>query len=153
MRQSFKTITAQPTVTQSSAYASGNCIGSTLTFSNLAQGGNTAVISASIVDASGANAACDLFLFSKAPTAQTDKAAVSVSTADAANCIGVISFASGSYKSAGTPGIQSIPQMYMGTGQSADNNVYGQLVSRGTPNFGTNATPITIVLTADYRQE
>lgn len=153
MRQLFQTSSAQPTVTQSSAYAAGNCVGSTLTFAKAALGGQSALVSATLADASGASGAAnvDLFLFSSAPTAQTNKAAVAFSASDLANCIGVLTFASGNSKSSGTGTINTIPQSYVGSGNSADNNIYGQLVTRGTPNFGANSTPITVTLTADVR--
>jgi hypothetical protein len=155
MRQIFKQASAQPTVTQSSAYSSGNCIGSTLKFSDLAMGGSNALVSASLVDASGASgaAAVDLFLFSSAPTTQTDKSAVAFSAADIAKCIGVLTFASANSKAAGTPTVNTVPQSYIGLVGSADNHIYGQLVTRGTPNFGANSTPITVVLSSDVRME
>src|SRR5262245_26643536 len=79
---------ATPTVTASSAYASGNADGGLLTFAGLPGAGVLQTVL--LRDKAGQGVSYDLFLFDSAPAAPTDKAALALSAADLAKCIGVV---------------------------------------------------------------
>jgi hypothetical protein len=143
-----QTVASQtPTITASSAYASGNALGGKLTFANLLTGGATRIISAQIVDKIGQKIACDLVLFNQDFTATADKSALAISAADALNAVGVVSFVAGDYASVGTPAVATKSNINLVAHGSTnlDNNLYGQLVTRGTPTY-TSTSDITVKL-------
>lgn len=148
-----KFVTVTQTVTSGSAYASGNAIGGVMTFAGLADRGFSTIMSLTVVDKSSQNAACDLFLFNQLPTGTvTDKTAVALSTADLLNCVAVVPIATTDYASGGTNGSVAAKvgkaNLFIGVGGSSDNNVYGVLVSRGTPTF-TSTSAIAVSIAAE----
>src|SRR5919108_1061175 len=83
---------ATPTVTASSAYASGNAVGALLTFAGMARvAGQGGVLQTVLLrDKAGQNVPYDLLLFDAAPSTPTDKQALALSDVDLAKCIGVV---------------------------------------------------------------
>lgn len=136
--------TSTPTVTVG-AYTTGKAIGGMLTFTGIANRGFSTLYSATIVDKSGQAPACDLILFSQTFTPTADGATIAISAADALNCLGNIKFATTDWSNIGTPGVASKLSLFMTLIAGVDNNVYGQLVSRGTPTF-VSTSDITVKL-------
>lgn len=134
--------TATPVITASSAYSTGNAIGGMLTFSGIVTRGYSSIYSVTIIDKSGQNPQCDLLLFSQPFTATADKSAIAISAADSANCIANIKIVTGDWSSIGTPGVATKTQLFIAAVGDLDNNIYGQLVSRGTPTFTTTSNII-----------
>jgi hypothetical protein len=137
-----------PTITSGSAYATGNAIGGLLTFPGIANRGFSAVYSVTIIDKSGQNPACDLILFSQTFTPTADKSAIAISAADSLNCLGNVKIATGDWSSMGTPGVALKTQLFFAAVGDVDNNIYGQLICRGTPTF-TSTSDITIKIGAE----
>lgn len=147
----MKLVTATPTITSGVAYATGNCIGGVMTFPALADRGFCTIMSLVITDASGQNTPCDLFLFNQSPTAQTDKAAVSLTAADLLKCIGVVPTVASDYASAGTGSVAGKTgklNLFLAVGGSVDNNVYGLLVARG-PGTYTSTSAVSVSIAAE----
>lgn len=145
-------VAAAPAVTASSAYASGNVIGTKFTLAGLARvaGGTGLMQMASIQCKSAQSFACDMILFHTDPSASTftDKTALSIAAADFDKIIGVISFAAGAWTSLGTPSFAQAIQLGMAYKlASGQVDGYGVLVSRGTPTF-SSTTDIKAVVKA-----
>lgn len=145
MSSPVQTVRAQP-VCDTSAYASGDLIGTKLTFdvSKLTPGKDYLVQSVSIVDQNKQNAALDLYLFDRNPTGTTftDQAAFDCGDADMEKVVGPISittYASNNDNSNGSANNLALP-LSIPTGA-----LYGALVSRGTPTYAA-ATDIVVLL-------
>lgn len=132
-----------PTVTASSAYATGNAVGGLITVTNALR---TGVLSGllqwvKVTSASAqASSSFDVFLFNAAPTAPTDKTAYSVASADLAKLISVIhctdiTTAGGSIHQADN----AAKPFLVPSGTS----IYAVIVVRGTPTF-TASSDVTL---------
>jgi hypothetical protein len=134
------TVTQTPTVTASSAYASGNAVGGLLTFSLATQGAGTGLIQGTWLNLKSAQTATTwLLLFSANPssTTVTDKTAFSLNAADYDKWIGTIVISQ--CFTAGTPSLcqamgGAVPiKIPLGT------TLYGVLVTQGTPTFASTS--------------
>jgi hypothetical protein len=134
-------VDATPTITASSAYTSGNALGGKLTFTNLCDGGQSFLYMIRITDLANQKAATDILLFDQSFTATADKNAIAVSAADCANLIGVVSLVAGDWVTvqAGRAVATKIIAYPMPLISAVDNSIYAQLVTRGTPTYGTTA--------------
>lgn len=133
---------ATPTITASSAYATGNVIGSKMTFAGLGRiaGGTGLFQMASIHSKSAQTFACDLVLFHTDPAASTftDKTALAVNAADFDKVLGVVHI--NDWTNLGTPSFAEATQLAMAYKVSAgQTDVYGVLVARSTPTFGSTS--------------
>lgn len=95
-----------PTISSGAAYASGDVVGGLQTISNAVRksGGSGTILSILVVDKTQAQrAAMDILIFDRSVTVAADNAAVAMSDADMANCLGVVTI--GAYNTAwpGTP--------------------------------------------------
>jgi len=157
-------VSATPTV-DTSIYASGDCIGSVLTFSNALRSYTSTgrVIQASILDKTAAStlAACSLWLFSASPSSSTttDQAAFNLHDSDIAKVCSVLVFSSFEVVDGGTANqflqlteiarpVRGTPPTTLATG---DSTLYGLLVSGGTPTFGA-ASDVIVRLTIECDQ-
>lgn len=144
--------TATPTIS-TSAYTAGDAVGGLLTFSNVARasGGTAYIESAVLLDKDKeAAAAYELWLFDRTFTATTDNAAFDPSDADLANLLGVLKFASTDgtltsttatvYTWPQTTAMNPFPLVLNGT------DLFGQLVTRGTPTFTTTADIVVSIV-------
>lgn len=143
-----------PTITSGSAYASGNAIGSTITIPKVMDFGFGTLLNVAIIDKSDQKAAIDVLIFNQPlATPQTDKAAISISAADAGNLIGHLSFLASDYSDLVASAVATKYNLWMALAGGIDNNIYVQLVSRGTPTY-TSTTALVVKLTsqvaADY---
>lgn len=140
--------TATPTITSGSAYASGNAIGGIMTFAGIVNRGYSAVYSVTIVDKAGQSAAVDLILFSQSFTPTADKSAIAISAADALNVLANIKVLAADYSAIGTPSVATKSQLFFGAVGTLDNNLYGQLISRGTPTY-TSTSDLTVKIASE----
>lgn len=129
------TVVQTPTIT-AGAYTSGKALGGLLTFTDLVPGGFSKLLNLAITDKGNQKSAVDLMLFNQTFTPTADAATLAISSADLLNCLGVISIAQADYVSlaASTNAIATKLQA-MGLIGASNNNIYGQLVSRGTPTY------------------
>jgi hypothetical protein len=146
---------ATPVITASSAYASGNALGGLLTFKGLTNAGFGKLISAVLTDKGNQKSAIDLLLFNKAlGTTQTDKTAIAIASGDLLNLIGRISFPSASYTTIGNSSnaectLSNLQLAMIANALTASNDVYGQLVCRGTPTYASTSD-IQVALSAEF---
>jgi hypothetical protein len=138
-------VSAAGLTTATTAYTSGDQLGTILTFTNaVRQTGATGIVqSATLLDASAVVGAVDLYLFDRSVTLAADNAAAAFSDADMLFCLGVISF--------GTPigGTgNSITTTVAGLGiMPSATSLFGALVTR-TANavFAGGATSLAVSL-------
>jgi hypothetical protein len=132
--------------TATTAYASGDQLGTILTFTNaVRQTGTTGVIqSATLLDQSQVIGAVDLFLFTQSVTLAADNAAASFSDADMLNCLGIISFPAPTAVAA----VNSISTVVSGLGITcAATSLFGALVTRSANAvFAGGATSLAVSL-------
>ena len=144
VRSSSITISQTPTVT-AGAYSANDAVGGLLTFAGAARvaGDGGVIKSLLILDDAGQDAQMELWLFKETFTAMVDNAAWAPAEADLHNLVGIISTADGDWFAAGTPSAARVEcsQVYACTAA----NLYGQLVTRGTPTFAAT-DDITVVL-------
>jgi hypothetical protein len=142
-----RVITQTPTITASSAYASGNALGGKLTFSSAIYnpqptqnnaGGGGIIFNVLILDKDKQSAPIDVVLFKTDFTASTDKTAFDPSAGDMANCVGVISITASDYVTFANYGIATVnkPLAFRADGAA----LYAQLVMRGTPTYTTTSS-------------
>lgn len=146
MAQKIISVSATPTIS-AALYASGNALGGMLTFTGAANGGQANIIGVTVTDKSGQSSAMDLVLFNQSFTPTADKSAINISSADLVNCIGSVNVPSAHYKSVGTGSVCTVSNVQLGAVAATDNNLYGQLVCRGTPTYvSTSDLKVTVTL-------
>lgn len=129
------------TITTSGAYALGDQIGDDLNFAGVRDNeeiAGSSLISVSVLDPVGADAALDIFLFDQAVTEAGDNAAASVSIADLANCIGLVQITAGDYASTGATSVATVQTDLAIKARDGQTSVTALVVSRGTPNYAAN---------------
>lgn len=152
-------VSVTPTV-DTSIYASGDLIGTKLTFSNaLSQAtGSGVLLSAIIADAAKQTSDLELVIFGSNPssTTFTDQAAFAIADADLSKVQAIILFSSSdrySYSDnlVSFKGSIAIPvKAFSSTSGAPGRHLYGALVSRGTPTFAAaNDVTITVGITQD----
>lgn len=134
------TITAAPTVTASSVYASGNSVGGLLTFAGVgrASGGSGFIQAVTLNFKSAQTAATDFAFCNATPasTTLTDKTAVSVAVADFDKCR-VVHITD--CTSLGTPSVCSADNLALPFALPTGTSGYGFLVTRGTPTYSATS--------------
>ena len=151
--QLIQVVTATPTITSGSAYASGNQLGGLLTLSGINGGGSGGCVLQDVIvtDKAGQSAAIDVLLFDASVSLGSDKSAVSISAADiTAHCLGNLKVTAGMYSATGTPSVATFngsnmplllkPALGVGTGTGT---LYAALVCRGTPTY-TSTSDLTV---------
>lgn len=148
--QVFVDVSASPTVTASSAYASGNVVGSLLTFTNVsatnapATGGRVEEVT--IYSKSSQTAEIDfVWCGSQSPTntTLTDKTAVNLAVADFNKCRVVAQLTN--WQNMGTPSHATSGQIATPFTLAAGTSGFGFLVTRGAPTF-TATTDLQVTL-------
>ncbi|MCX6022507.1 MAG: hypothetical protein NTZ05_12400 [Chloroflexi bacterium] len=144
-----KKVRLVPTVSASAIYAAGDAVGGLLTFTSIARasGGSGVIMSVTIADFANQKAELELWLFDQSFTNASDNAAAAYSAADLANIVGVIPIYASDYKSVGTRAIATVRAIGLPFVASGSANLYGQLVTRGTPTYGATSD-IEVVLRA-----
>lgn len=142
-------VAVAPTVTASSAYASGNVVGGLLVLPNMVRlTGGTAILQKVVVDFKTTQTAqLDLVLFANNPTGTTftDKAAFSLAAADFNRVIGTVHITD--CTSLGTPSVCQASGLALPIQGQGSTTVYGVLVTRGTPTYGSTSD-IQLILQA-----
>ena len=121
-----------------------------MTFANAARiaGGGGVIKDMLIVDDAGQDAELELWLFDRTFTAIADNAAWAPSEADLENLITVITTADIDYLAAGTP--SAIPVEVAKRYDCVGVDLFGQLVTRGTPTYvATDDLTVKILLLQD----
>lgn len=120
-----------PTVS-TTAYASGNVVGSLITFTGAARlaAGSGLIQAASVMSKSAQTAALDLLIFSANPSASTftDKAAVAINAADLDKLVGVIHLTD--WSALGTASIAQAVGGGLPFKLASGTSIYGVLVAR-----------------------
>lgn len=132
--------TANPTVSISPAYASGDVIGGKMTFSNMARevGGSGLVQMVSIFSKSAQTFACELWLFHTDPSLSTftDNAAFVLNGADFDKVAAVVPITT--WYAAGGPSFAEAAQLAMPYKLAAAQvDMQGVLVARATPTLAS----------------
>lgn len=141
-----------PTLTVHATYASGDYVGTSgtpMTFAGMARvpGGSGTILSALLIDAVVASVAAELWLFDTAVTPPADSAAWTVSDADAAHLIAVISFAT--YFASALNSVACPASLFQNYKCAAgDTALYGCLVTRGAPAYAAVSGDVILVLKA-----
>ena len=146
---SWLTASSATPAVDTAIYASGDLIGTMLTFKNVTRtaGRGGEIIDAILTDLAKQSAVIDLILFDADPTNTTftDQAAFDSADADMPKAIGAIEFLTyyglndNSFASETAIGMGFLPA------NAAPTTIYGALVSRGTPTFAA-ATDVTVRL-------
>jgi hypothetical protein len=134
----FHSVSNTPTVSTSPAYTANDQVGGiqTLTVPNSSLG-SCALVSFNVLDLAGQSAALSLFFFNSLPTvASSDNAALNISDANMALCIGHVVVAAGDYQSTSANSIASVKlsgPLYMKSA-TAD-TLYVVVKTTGTPTY------------------
>lgn len=146
MRELILPAQATPTIT-AGAYTSGKALGGLLTFSDIGLAGFGTLLSVAILDKGNQKAAIDLLLFNQSFTATANGSTIAISAGDFANMIGIVSVATADYVTVGNSAnaIATKANVILPIIAGADNNIYGQLVCRGTPTYASTSD-ITVKL-------
>ncbi len=138
-------VTATPTVTASSAYATGNTLGGLLTISGATRiAAGSGVIQSVVLNLKSAQTtATDVIFFSANPsgTTVTDKTAVAVAVADFDKILGAVSVSN--WTNTGTTSVGTAANVGLPFALASGTSIYAILVTRGTPTF-TATTDVSL---------
>lgn len=154
----FMNVVAVTPTVDTSIYASGDLIGTKLTFSNAlsAATGSGVILGAIISDAAAQAQDLELVIFGANPSATTftDQAELDIDDTDLAKVQAVISFDSTTRFAYADHGVKyksniALPVKATSSGASG-RHLYGALVSRGTPTFeAANDVTVTLLVSQD----
>jgi hypothetical protein len=139
-------VSVTPTLTASSAYTAGNCVGGLMTFSSVLLSAGSGVLQTAIVQCKSVQTVTfKLYVFSANPSSSTftNKSAPSINSADIAKLIGVYTFSTPD-SGLGTHTVYVVN----GIGQALNagaTTLYAVLITTGTPTF-TATSDINVVL-------
>lgn len=145
-------VTAIPTITASSAYATGNTCGALLTFANATRIalGSGVIQAVTLNSKSNQTFALDVVFLTSTPGSSTitDKTAIAINTADFDKVIG--SVAMGSWTSLGTPSVALYTSVNLPFKLPSGTSLFAVIVSRGTPTFtATSDLSLTVRILQD----
>lgn len=131
-----------PAVSASPAYASGDVIGTKMTFAGMAReaGGSGLIQMVSVFSKSAQTFACELWLFHTDPAASTftDNAAFVLNAADFDKVTAVVPIST--WYAAGGPSFAEAAQLAMPYKLADDSTaMFGALVARATPTLGSTS--------------
>jgi hypothetical protein len=134
----FQEVTVAPTV-DTSAYGSGDQIGTTLTVTgpSSGEGSGCRVEKLVVVDKAKQKSALKIWLFNRSTTpASADQAAADVTDANVlANCIGVITIAASDYADLANSSVATVNPNLIVKPVAGANAIYALVVSGGTPTY------------------
>jgi len=146
-------ITLTPTIT-AGAYSANDVVGGQQTFTSAVQAGHrTAVLqSLVLIDYAKQEAEMDLLLFDQQISTIADNAAEAITDADMANCIGIINIAATDYTTNANNSVATVNNigLLLKGGIGVATTIYGYLVTRGTPTYGSTAD---LILKAAFLQD
>ena len=103
-----------------------------------------AIISVTVIDLADQAAALQIALFNKPFTPTADNVAMAVSDADARNCVGWIAILAADYNDFGGFRLATVKNQWLGY-QCPDGNLYGQVMTSGTPTYALDTLFLRIV--------
>lgn len=152
-----KIASVTPTL-DTSAYASGDRVGTVMEFTNAMDdaSGTGTVVSLVILDKAAQGSALTLLLFNDSPTvASADNAALDISDAEMAKCIGAIPIATGDYVTTASNSIATVRgiNLLIGSTKSATNltgkSIFGLLKSGGSPTYAASSLIVNLCIKQD----
>ncbi len=133
----IQSVSNTPTVSTSPAYTANDQVGGiqTLTIPGISLGAQ--LVSFNVLDLAGQNAALSIFFFKSLPTvASSDNAALNISDANMALCIGHAVVAAGDYQTTSANSIASVKlsgPLFVKT--STEDTIYAVVKTTGTPTY------------------
>jgi hypothetical protein len=151
-RRSYRTVTVTPTL-DTSAYATGDRMGTVMTLSNVAleNGGEVTLDGIGITDVNVQSAAFDILFFNASPTLiSADNAAISLLDSEmSGKGVGWQAIVAGDYTAAASSSIAYKGDLNKPLKAAAGTkNLYALLVSRGSPTYAASS----LALTFHFRQ-
>lgn len=129
---------AQPTIT-AGAYSANDAVGAVITLEDAALAGS-AIHSVVLWDNGNVGAQMDIFFFNAEPANPiSDNGAFSIHANDITKLIGSIPIATSDYVAAGSDKIATVRNIGFGFAPTLDGNLYAQMVTRGTPTYGSTS--------------
>jgi hypothetical protein len=133
-----QSVSVTPTV-DTSAYASGDRLGSLMTLTAVNPNGDTApalLSSIVILDMAAQRAAMDILFFHTSPTiASADNAAIDISDANAAYLVGHVSVVAGDYTNLTANAVATVKNLNLHLKVNSSGTLYALIVSRGSPTY------------------
>lgn len=139
MQNQYHVVEVNPTL-DTSAYASGDRVGSLMTITGVGESGSGCVLDkVVIVDQAKQSSALKILLFNAAPTiASADNAAIDITDAEMiAKCIGVIDVPSASYVALANNSVVDVA--YARSVKAPAMTMYALLVSAGSPTYAASS--------------
>ena len=110
-------------------------------------GGGGGVICSAVLVSKIAFVATDLIIFDADYTAPADNAAFALNTADVGKLVGSVVFSAGT--AMGTPSVSQSASLNLSFQSGASGNLYGQLITRGTPTYTAGDLTVTLIVQPD----
>lgn len=152
-----KIVSATPTL-DTNVYAANDRVGSVMEFANAMDdaSGTGIIVSVTVLDKATQGVALSLFLFKDIPTvASADNAALDISDAEMAKCVGVIPIATGDYVATASNTIATVRDvsLLVGATKSATSltgkSLYGVLRTGGTPTYAADSLVVSLCIKQD----
>lgn len=152
-----KIASATPTL-DTNAYASGDRVGSVMEFTNAMDdsSGTGTIVSLTILDKAAQGSILTLLLFNDLPTiASADNAAIDISDAEMAKCIGSIPVAAADYVTTASNSIATIRNVNLlvqaakSSSNSTGKSLYGVLRSGGSPTYAASSLVVSLGIKQD----
>jgi hypothetical protein len=152
-----KVVSATPTL-DTNVYASGDRVGSVMTFSNAMDdsSGTGVVVSVVILDKAAQSSVLSLLLFNDLPTvASADNAAIDISDTEMEKCVGVIPIAAADYVATASNTVATIRNvnLLLNSAKSSSSlegkNLYGVLRSGGSPTYAASSLVVKLCIKQD----
>ena len=130
------------------AFSSGDGLGVKFTIPAAGLiGGGGGIICSAVLVSKIAFVAADLFIFDSDFTGVADNAAFVLTVADAGKLVGAVNFTAGT--AMGTPSVSQVAALNLSFQSNAGGNLYGQLVTRGTPTYTAGDLTINLIVQPD----
>ena len=144
-------IVVTPTISDTTANASGDYVGQNttpITLTGVADvaGAYATLLDVIVLDKDLQSQPLELWFFNASPTVPNSNAAWNVSDADAANCVGVVPVTAWFASTLNAIGMAS-PHLKMKTNASA--NLFMAIVTRGTPTYSASGLQIRLLFAQD----
>ena len=132
--------------TDTVTYASGDALGNKFTIIDAVsrRDGVGKIQSITLSDQADQGASVDIVLFEDDFSESLDNAPVSYPDEDLEKCIGTLTVATTDYKDLGNGRIATIRNLELLFKCTGSKNLYGQLVSRGTPTYASDSLQLKI---------
>lgn len=135
----FKVITVTPTLEASPDYSSGDRMGSLMTLTGACQSGRASrLVSVTLVDGSAVGEAVSILFFKSTPTiASADNAALDMTDANAALCVGHVSIATTDYVATSSNKIACLRDLNLVMPSGEGGDLFALIRAGATINIGS----------------